>query len=150
MPQTKKSSSTASKALRAFREPPALKRLSKSLEAAQDALSQLQSHAGRDVSEGVRDIYKELKTFVSSARKDTTKFAKALQKDFERLQKGVTGGGSSRSSNRTTTASRTAASRTTASRRTTTRRTTTRRTATKRATGNATTTSGSDSAADGS
>jgi len=122
MPETKKTSSTASSALRAFREPPALKRLTKSLEAAQDALSQLQSHAGRDVSQGVRDIYKELKTFVSSARKDTTKFAKALQKDFERLQKGVTGaGGSTKSANRTTT------------RRTTTtrRRTTTRRSATK-------------------
>jgi hypothetical protein len=92
MPQTKKAASRAARPLRAFKEPAALKRLSKSLESAQDAVTQLQSHAGRDVSQSARELYKEVKAFVNSARRDTTKFAKAIQRDFEELQKSVTQG----------------------------------------------------------
>jgi len=131
MPQTKKTNSRASSTLRSFKEPAALKRLTKSLESAQDALSQLQSHAGRDVSQGARDIYKELKSFVSSARKDTTKFAKALQKDFEMLQRSVTGGSTPTPARKTTArkpAATAAKKRTTSSRARTASRSSSRRT----------------------
>jgi uncharacterized NAD-dependent epimerase/dehydratase family protein len=136
MPQTKKAASRAARPLRAFKEPAALKRLSKSLESAQDAVTQLQSHAGRDVSQSARDLYKEVKAFVNSARRDTTKFAKAIQRDFDELQKSVTQSarkttgrttakGATRSaagkSTRTRSAAKPAAKRSTAKRSTSTR-----------------------------
>ena len=71
-----------------FTEPAALKQLTtKSLEAAQEALAELRKGAGRDVGEGARDLYSDLRTFVSSARRDTGKLAKALQRDFTQAQK---------------------------------------------------------------
>ena len=71
-----------------FTEPAALKQLTtKSLEAAQEALAELRKGTGRDVGEGARDLYSDLRTFVSSARRDTGKLAKALQRDFTQAQK---------------------------------------------------------------
>lgn len=140
MPQTKKAASRATGPLRGFKEPAALKRLTKSLETAQDALTQLQSHAGRDVSKSARDLYKDVKTFVNSARRDTTKFAKAIQRDFDELQKNVTQGArqtARRAGGRTgaaatkSTSTRTAAARSTAKRTTAKRSTTGTRAASK-------------------
>ena len=71
-----------------FTEPAALKQLTtKSLDAAQEALADLRKGTGRDVGQGARDLYSDLRTFVSSARRDTGKLAKALQRDFTQAQK---------------------------------------------------------------
>ena len=70
-----------------FREPAALKWLSSSLDAAEQALVQLREDAGRDVSQGARDLDKDLRAFISNARRDTGKLTKALQRDFEHAQK---------------------------------------------------------------
>ena len=71
-----------------FTEPAALKQLTtKSLDAAQEALAELRKGTGRDVGQGARDLYIDLRTFVSSARRDTGKLAKALQRDFTQAQK---------------------------------------------------------------
>lgn len=71
-----------------FTEPAALKQLTtKSLDAAQEALAELRKGTGRDVGQGARDLYSDLRTFVSSARRDTGKLAKALQRDFTQAQK---------------------------------------------------------------
>ena len=71
-----------------FTEPAALKQLTtKSLDAAQEALAELRKGAGRDVGQGARDLYSDLRTFVSSTRRDTGKLAKALQRDFTQAQK---------------------------------------------------------------
>jgi hypothetical protein len=87
MPPAKKPTASSSRSRAAFKEPVALKRLDKSLESAQQALTELGKHTGRDVSQGARDLYKDLRSFVSSARRDSGKLAKALQRDFERAQK---------------------------------------------------------------
>ena len=71
-----------------FTEPAALKQLTtNSLDAAQEALAELRKGAGRDVGQGARDLYSDLRTFVSSARRDTGKLAKALQRDLTQAQK---------------------------------------------------------------
>lgn len=87
MPQARKRASRSSWTSTAFKEPAALKQLSKSLDAAQDALADLRKHAGRDVSQGARDLYKDVRTFVASARRDTGKLTKALARDFEQAEK---------------------------------------------------------------
>jgi len=70
----------------AFKEPAALKWLSSSLDAAQLALVELRADAGRDLSHGARDLHKDLRTFITNARRDSARLAKALQRDFERAQ----------------------------------------------------------------
>ena len=70
-----------------FREPAALKWLSSSLDTAQQALVELREDTGRDVSQGARDLHKDLRAFISSARRDAGKLAKALQRDFDQAQK---------------------------------------------------------------
>ena len=75
-----------------FREPAALKWLSSSLDAAEQALVQLREDAGRDVSQGARDLDKDLRAFISNARRDTGKLAKALARDFEHAQKQLADG----------------------------------------------------------
>ena len=84
-----------------FTEPAALKQLTtKSLEAAQEALAELRKGTGRDVGQGARELYSDLRTFVGSARRDTGKLAKALQRDFAQAQKQLargTAAGSARS-----------------------------------------------------
>jgi DNA-binding transcriptional ArsR family regulator len=75
-----------------FREPAALRWLSSSLDAAEQALAALREDAGRDVSQGARDLHKDLRAFISNARRDTGKLAKALARDFEHAQKQLTEG----------------------------------------------------------
>jgi hypothetical protein len=70
-----------------FKEPAALKWLSSSLDTAQQALVELREDTGRDVSQGARDLHKDLRAFISSARRDAGKLAKALQRDFDQAQK---------------------------------------------------------------
>ena len=60
MPPAKKPASPRSQA---FKEPAALKRLSRSLESAQEALAELRKDTERDVSHGARDLYGDLRTF---------------------------------------------------------------------------------------
>jgi len=96
-PAKKPTKSRAPRTSAAFKEPAALKRLNRSLDAAQDALGELGKDTGRDVGHGARDLYKDVRTFVSSARRDTGKLAKALQRDFEQAQKRLTGQPATRS-----------------------------------------------------
>jgi hypothetical protein len=70
-----------------FKEPAALKWLSSSLDTAQQALVELRQDTGRDLSQGARDLHKDLRGFISSARRDAGKLAKALQRDFDQTQK---------------------------------------------------------------
>jgi len=119
MPPAKKPVATRSQARAAFKEPAALKRLSRSLDAAQEALVELRKDTGRDVGEGARDLYKDLRAFVSSARRDSQKLAKALARDFERAEKELAA--APRAGSRTTATRRPA--RKTAARRTSSRTT---------------------------
>ena len=86
MPPAKTSASRSSHP-GTFREPAALKWLSSSLDTAQQALVELREDTGRDVSQGARDLHKDLRAFISSARRDAEKLAKALQRDFDQTQK---------------------------------------------------------------
>jgi len=86
-----------------FTEPAALKQLTtKSLDAAQEALAALRESTGRDVGQGARDLYSDLRTFVGSARRDTGKLAKALQRDFTQAQKQLARGTAAGSRSRKT------------------------------------------------
>ncbi len=100
MPPAKKPASQSTRRSPvAFTEPAALKRLTESLDAAQEAVAELRKDTRRDVSKGARDLYNDLRKFVTSARRDTGKFAKALQRDFAQAQKQLaqgTAGGSAR------------------------------------------------------
>jgi hypothetical protein len=113
--RSRASSSPTARSRVAFKEPAALKRLSKSLESATTALSELQKQSGRDLSKSSRELYKDLRTVVGSARRHSGRLTSALQRDFEQAQKRVKQGASKRSS-RSTTARR-AKSATTARRR---------------------------------
>jgi hypothetical protein len=124
--------SAPAKAAAQFKEPAAIARLNKSLEGATAALSQLSSHAGRDASKGARDLYKDVKSFITNARRDSGKFAKALKSDFDAAQKKLATATSSNSASsaggsrsRSTAAKKKPATRTAAKRSTT--RTTTRK-----------------------
>jgi len=99
MPPAKRSGSRG----RSFKEPAALKRFNKSLESAERALSELGKQAGRDVGKGAGDLYKDLRKFVTTARRDSGKLTKALQRDFEQAEKRLT----QRSTTRRTSTSRT-------------------------------------------
>jgi len=96
MPQAKKPAARPSRPPAAFREPAALKRLSRSLDTAQDALAELRKDTGRDVGQAARDLYKNLRTFLSTASRDTGKLATALQRDFAQAQKRLGNPGPSR------------------------------------------------------
>jgi hypothetical protein len=91
MPAAKKTTPSSARTRATFREPAALTRLNRSLDAAQEALAELRKDTGRDVGKGARALYKDLRTFVSSARRDSGKLAKALQRDFEQAQKRLAG-----------------------------------------------------------
>jgi hypothetical protein len=90
-----RSASASARARAAFKEPAALKRLNKSLDAAQKALAELRAQGGRDLSQGARSLHKDLGSFVSSARGHTGKLGKALQRDFDQAQRTVTKGATS-------------------------------------------------------
>jgi hypothetical protein len=121
MPQAKRSTST-SRSRAMFKQPPALKRLSTSLETAQRALSELRKDAGRDVGKGAKDLYGDLRTFVSNARRDSNRLAKALQREFDQAQKQLAKAAASsastagRSTSRSTSRRSSSSSRSTASR----------------------------------
>ena len=83
MPPAKHSTSPAPST---FKEPAALKSLSSSLDTAQQALVELREDTGRDVHQGTT-MSKDLRAFISSARRDAGKLAKALQRDFDQAQK---------------------------------------------------------------
>jgi uncharacterized protein YoxC len=68
-------------------QPAALKRFSKSLDSAQNALTALRKDVSKDVSSGTRDLYTDLEKFVKDARRNSGKLGTALQKDIDRLQK---------------------------------------------------------------
>ncbi len=94
MPPAKKPASrrraTAKKTARkrpAAKEPAAIKRLNKSLDAAQEALVALRKDVSRGVGAGGRRLHKDLQKFVKDARRDTGRLSKALERDIERLQK---------------------------------------------------------------
>ena len=109
MPPAKNSTSRSSHP-GTFKEPAALKWLSSSLDTAQQALVELREDTGRDVSQGARELHKDLRAFISSARRDTGKLAKALKRDFEHAQKQLAQGtgtaGESRAKTTTEPASR--------------------------------------------
>lgn len=68
MPPAKKPASQARRRSPAtFTELAALTQLTKSLDAAQVALAELRKDTGRDVSQGARDLYNDLRTFLTSA-----------------------------------------------------------------------------------
>ena len=102
MPPAKNSTSRSSHP-GTFKEPAALKWLSSSLDTAQQALVELREDTGRDVSQGARDLHKDLRAFISSARRDTGKLAKALQRDFDQAQKQLAQGTGSPGEARATT-----------------------------------------------
>jgi hypothetical protein len=91
MPQARKSSrsssSRRSSTRTSFKEPAALKRLNKSISDAEKALKELRDHGGRGAASGTQGLYKGLGKFLSDARKDSTKFATAIKKDFESAAK---------------------------------------------------------------
>ena len=91
MPPAKKPTHPSTRTRAAFKEPAAFNRLNRSLDAAQDALAELRMDTGRDVGRGARDLYKDLRAFILSARRDSGKLAKALQRDFEQAQKRLAG-----------------------------------------------------------
>jgi hypothetical protein len=102
MPPAKTSTSRSSHP-GTFKEPAALKWLSSSLDTAQQALVELREDTGRDVSQGARDLHKDLRAFISSARRDAGKLAKALQRDFDQAQKQLAQGTGSPGEARATT-----------------------------------------------
>jgi phosphoenolpyruvate-protein kinase (PTS system EI component) len=133
MPQARRSTRSASRSGArsssrsgaSFKEPAALKRLNKSLEAAQKALAEMRAHAGSTAAKNTQTIYKGLGKFVTDARRDTGKFTTALKKDFDQARKMAERAGRSTSTS-TSTARRTTGTKTT--------RRTTRRPAAKRTT----------------
>jgi hypothetical protein len=154
MPQAKRSTSTRARTSK-FKQPPALKRLTTSLDNAQKALTELTKGGGHDVGTGAKDLYSDLRKFVSSANRSSSKLGKALQRDFDQAQKqlakatksgSTTRGSSSRSTAKRSTSSRSTASRATSARSTsgrstggsTTRRTSSASGAAKRSTGGTT------------
>jgi hypothetical protein len=99
-------SSRATSSRVSFKEPPALKRLHKSLDNANDALSELRVNTGREVSQSARDLYKDLRTFVSSARRHSGRLTTALQRDFDRAQKRMSSGAASGTSRKRSASAR--------------------------------------------
>jgi hypothetical protein len=120
MPPAKKSASrrrgTAPKRPTA-KDQAAIKRLNKSLDAAQDALASLGKNVSKDLGAGGRDLYKNLQRFVKDARRDSGKLSKALERDIERLQKSLARSTQTKTPSRTSTrrkpARRSSAKRTT-------------------------------------
>ncbi len=86
-PTTRKPTRTTAKRKPAApKESAALRRLNRSLDSAQDALTRLRKDVGKDVSAGSNSLYNDLKRFVKDARRDSGKLAKALQRDAEKAQ----------------------------------------------------------------
>lgn len=148
MPQAKKStrsrsSSSTRRSSRTakFKEPAAVKRLTKSLENAQGALGDLGKDVGRDAGIATRDLQKQLRTGLTGSRRDLGKLVRALQRDFDQAQKKL-----AKASPRSTTRARSTSSRSASSRSATSRSATSRsasgRTASSRSTRSRSTRSG--------
>ena len=146
MPQAKRASTT-SRSSASFKQPPALKRLTTSLDQAQKALTELSKGSGRSLGQGAKDIHADVRKFVSSARRDSAKLSKALQRDFEKAQKELAKAApkrsGSRSSSSRSTSRRSTASRSTGSRSTTSRSTSSRSTSSRSTSGRSTAKRGS-------
>ena len=84
MPQARRSRTTATTA----RQPRALNRLEKSIDAAQSALKDLRTELGR----GRRDLVKDLDKTLSDSRKNLRSLSRTVAKDLEKLQKAATTG----------------------------------------------------------
>ncbi len=104
---TKKSAAKKS----AAKESAALQRLNRSLDSAQDALTHLRKDVGKDVSAGSTSLYNDLKRFVKDARRDSSKLAKALQRDAEKAQARMKGTTKSKATSRKRSPARKTASR---------------------------------------
>jgi hypothetical protein len=119
-----------------------MKRLTTSLDTAQKAIAELRKAGGRDVGKGATDLYGDLRTFVSNARRDSNKLATRLQREFEQAQKQLAKAAKGqRATTGRSTSSRSTGKRSTTARsssgRSTSRRTSssgTRRTGTRRGT----------------
>lgn len=133
MPQARKStrsssrrSSTrsSSRSATSFKEPAALKRLNKSIGDAEKALKELRSSAGARAPKSTQGLYKGVGKFLTSARRDSGKFATALKKDFDQALKAAerarsSSTGTSRSRSRTSSTSKSGGSRRTTTKRST-------------------------------
>ena len=102
MPPARKTTRSSSRRSTTFKEPAALKRLNSSIDAAQSALGDLRSHAGRNAADRTRNLHKGVGQFLSDARRDTGKFATALKRDFEKAQKAAASAPAQRSRTSTT------------------------------------------------
>ncbi len=77
----------AARAKPAFKAPPALARLAKSIQAAEDALAQLGKTGSVAGSRTSRDLQREVRKFLVSARRDTKKLGGAMKRDFDSAQR---------------------------------------------------------------
>ena len=140
MPPAKKPASRrrapARKRSAAKKEPAAIQRLNKSLDAAQDALAALRKDVSRGVGAGSRDLHKNLQRFITEARRDSGRLSKAIERDVQGLQKRISRSSPTKASPRAGSR-RKVAGRSTAKR--TTSRTATRRKAAGRSTARRTT-----------
>jgi hypothetical protein len=75
----------------------ALKRLNSSLDAAQDALTELRKNLGRGGRGVVNDVHKR----VTDLRKDARKLNKSVRSELDQLQKSIAGGRPSTGARRT-------------------------------------------------
>jgi exonuclease VII small subunit len=131
MPQARRSTSTRSRSR--FKQPAALKRLTTSLDTAQKAIADLRKESRRDVGKGATDLYGDLRKFVSDARRDSNKLAKALQREFDQAQKQLSKaaqGKRATTARATSTSRRSTTSRSTSSRSTSSRGTSRRKSST--------------------
>ena len=106
MPPARKSARSSPRSRAAFKEPAALKRLQTSLDAADKSLAELRKHAGSSAGTSTKALHKGVSKFISSARRDAGKFAKALARDFQQAQKQVAKPSSPRSRASATTGRR--------------------------------------------
>ena len=130
MPPARKSSRSSSSrrsTRTSFKEPAALKRLNKSIGDAEKALKELRTHAGRGTASGTQGLYKGLGKFLSDARRDSTKFASAIKKDFEQAAKAAQQAAKSSAGGRTSRRSSTSSSKSGGSSRSTRSRSTSSR-----------------------
>src|ERR1700751_3432878 len=104
MPAAKRSTRSSSRTSK-FKEPAAFKRLTKSLDTAQEALGELSKQGGRAVGQSAGAIYKDLRGFVSTARRHSGRLGKALARDFEQAQKKLAKSATGSSARRTSTRS---------------------------------------------
>jgi len=113
-----RSSSSSRRAPRvpAFKEPAALKRLTKSLDTAQGALADLRKDVGRDTGVATRDLHKQLRTTLTGSRRDIGKLVKSLQRDFDQAQAKLAKAGARSTTRARSTRSRSTTGRSTRSR----------------------------------